>query len=180
MAHLREILWDEAVELGSPYPYVLAVTLDKNKRTNIIGLGWWTFTSWEPKMIAISIGKGRYSHECIEYCKEFVLCFPSEEQKEGAWLCGKKSGRDTNKFKEAGFTPIPAKIVKPPLIEGSTVAYECKVVNRIETGDHTLYVGKVVTIHGSPDKPKHLYSIHYKKLMSLDSEGNIHMFDKKF
>ena len=66
---LKEISWDEAVELGSPYPYVLAVTIDKNKRPNIIGLGWWTFTSIEPRLVAISIGKQRYSHECIEYCK---------------------------------------------------------------------------------------------------------------
>lgn len=173
MAELKEISWDEAVELGSPYPYVLAVTVDKNGKPNIIGLGWWTFVSWEPHMIAISIGKERYSHECIEYCKEFVLCFPSEEQKEGAWLCGKKSGRDTDKFKEAEFTPIPAKFVKPPIIKDSTVAYECKVVNKVETGDHTLYIGKIVAIHGTPEKASHLYSIHYKKLISIDFKGNI-------
>jgi flavin reductase (DIM6/NTAB) family NADH-FMN oxidoreductase RutF len=164
---LKEIPWDEAVELGSPYPYVLGVTIDKNGRTNIIGLGWWTFTSWNPQMIAIAIGTERYSYECIEYCKEFVLCFPSEELKNGAWLCGKKSGRDIDKFKETGFKQIPSKIVKPPLIDGSTVAYECKVVNKLETGDHTLYIGKVVAIHGTPEKPTHLYSIHYKNLINL-------------
>jgi flavin reductase (DIM6/NTAB) family NADH-FMN oxidoreductase RutF len=164
---LKEILRDEAVELGSPYPYVLAVTIDKNKRPNIIGLGWWTFTSWDPKMMAISIGKARYSYECIEFCKEFVLCFPPEEQKNDAWLCGTKSGRDIDKFKESKFRPIPAKIVKPPLIDGSTVAYECQVINSIETGDHVLYIGEIVAIHGSPDKPNHLYSIHYRKLISL-------------
>ena len=174
--HLKEISWDEAIELGSPYPYVLAVTIDKNNRANIIGLGWWTIVSWNPKMIAISIGKERYSHDCIENCKEFVLCFPSEEQKDAAWLCGKKSGRNTDKFSETELIPIPAKIVKPPLIEGSTVAYECKVVNKIETGDHTLYIGKVVSIHGSPEKTSHLYSIHYKRLISLSYKGNIKMF----
>jgi flavin reductase (DIM6/NTAB) family NADH-FMN oxidoreductase RutF len=57
--------------------------------------------------------------------------------------------------------------VKPPLIDGSTVAYECKVVNKLETGDHTLYIGKVVAIHGTPEKPTHLYSIHYKNLINL-------------
>jgi len=84
-----------------------------------------------------------------------------------------KSCRDTDQFKEVGFTPIPAKFVKPPIIENSTVAYECKVVNEIDAGDHTLYIGKVVAIHGSPEKPSHLYSIHYRKLISIDFEGNI-------
>jgi len=173
---LREISWDDALTLGSPYPYVLAVTIDKNERANIIGLGWWTFVSWEPKMIAISVGKGRYSHECLEYCKEFVLCFPSDEQREGAWLCGTTSGRNTDKFKEGGFKKLPANRVRPPLIEGVTVAYECEVVDSLDAGDHTLYIGKVVAIHGTPEKPRHLYTIHYKKLLGLDHHGNMELF----
>ena len=118
-------------------------------------------------MIAISIGKKRYSHECIEHCKEFVLCFPSKEQKNSAWLCGEKSGRDIDKFKETGFIALQSKIVKPPIIKGSTVAFECKVVDKLETGDHTIYVGTIVAIHGTPEKPNHLYSISYEKLIDL-------------
>ena len=170
---LKEVSWDEAIELGSPYPYVLGVTLDKKGKANIIGLCWWTFVSWEPAMIAISIGKDRYSHECIEYCREFVLCFPSLEQHKDAWLCGKKSGRDINKFEKTGFTPVPSQKVKPPLIKDSTVAYECKVTGSMQTGDHTLYVGTVMAIHGTPDKKSHLYTIHYRKLLGIDSQGII-------
>ena len=170
---LKEISWDEAIELGSPYPYVLAVTIDKNERANIIGLGWWTIVSWNPRMIAISIGKGRYSRECVEHCKEFVLCFPSSMQKKEAWMCGTKSGKNTDKSKETGLKLIPAKVVAPPLIDGSVVAYECKVVKTLEVGDHFLYVGTIVASHGTPDRPQHLYSIHYKKLISLDYQGNI-------
>jgi len=170
---LKTVSWDEAIELGSPYPYVLAVTLDKKGKANIIGLAWWTFVSWQPAMIAISIGKDRYSHECIEYCKEFVLCFPSREQSRGAWLCGKKSGRDIDKLQKTGFTPVPSQRVKPPLIKGSTVAYECRVTDSMETGDHTLYVGKVLAIHGTPEKKSHLYSIHYRKLLGIDSQGTV-------
>jgi flavin reductase (DIM6/NTAB) family NADH-FMN oxidoreductase RutF len=166
-SELKEISWDEAVELGSPYNYVLAVTINSKGKPNIIGLGWWSYVSWNPKMLVISVGKERYSHECLEYCNEFVLCFPSAEQKDGAWLCGKKSGREIDKFKVTGFKSIPSKIVKPPIIEGSTVAYECKVLDKIDTGDHTVFVGKIVAIHGTPNKPSHLYSIHYKKLINL-------------
>ncbi len=166
-SELKELSWDEAVELGSPYNYVLAVTINNKGKPNIIGLGWWTFVSWNPKMMAISIGNERYSYECIEHCKEFVLCFPSKEQKNGAWLCGKKSGRNIDKFKETGFVALPSKIVKPPIIKDSTVAFECKVVDKIETGDHTVYIGKIVAIHGTPEKPNHLYSIHYRKLIDL-------------
>ena len=166
-AELKDLSWDEAVELASPYNYVLAITVDKKGKPNIIGLGWWTYVSWAPKMLIISVGKPRYSYECLEHCKEFVLCFPSKDQKDGAWLCGEKSGRDVDKFKEAGFVATPSRIVKPPIIEGSTVAYECKVVDKLDVGDHTIFVGKIVAIHGTPEKPSHLYSIHYESLTDL-------------
>jgi len=173
---MKEISWNEAIELGSPYPYALATTIDKNGRPNVIGLAWWTITSWEPKMIVISVGHNRYSHECLQSCGEFVLCLPSEEQKEGAWLCGTKSGREIDKFQQTDFQQIPAKVVAPPLIEQSTIAYECKVTNWVTTGDHTLFIGEIVAIHGSPERTKHLYSVHYRRLVSIDCKGN-HNFE---
>jgi flavin reductase (DIM6/NTAB) family NADH-FMN oxidoreductase RutF len=169
---MQEISWNEAIELGSPYPYALATTVGKDGRPNIIGLAWWTIISWEPPMIAISVGFGRYSHECLEHCGEFVLCLPAEEQKEGAWLCGTTSGNKTDKFSKASFQQVRATVVAPPIIEGSTVAYECKVINSVVTGDHTLFIGEVVAIHGSPEKARHLYSVHYRRLVSIDCKGH--------
>jgi flavin reductase (DIM6/NTAB) family NADH-FMN oxidoreductase RutF len=78
-----------------------------------------------------------------------------------------------DKFQETGFKPVHAKEVKPPIIDGVTVAYECRVANEVETGDHTLYIANVVDMHGDHDRAKHLYSIHYKKLISLDCKGNV-------
>ena len=163
----------EAFELASPFPYVLAVTLDKRERPNIIGLSWWMFTSWNPLMIAISVGHKRYSHECLQHHREFVLCFPSEEQAKDAWLCGTKSGRDVDKFKETGFVPMHSSEVKPPIIKGVTVAYECRVTDHVVTGDHTVFIADVVAKYGDHDRAKHLYSIHYRKLLSIDCKGNV-------
>lgn len=176
---MQEIDKHQAFELASPYPYTLAVTLDKRDRPNIIGISWWMFTSWKPLMIAISVSTQRYTHECLEHNGEFVLCFPSEGQEKDAWLCGTKSGKTVDKFQETGFRPVHSKAVKPPAIEESTVAYECKVVNQVKTGDHTVFIGEVVAIHGSPEKVNHLYSIHYSKVISIGSTGNI-KFDLKY
>jgi flavin reductase (DIM6/NTAB) family NADH-FMN oxidoreductase RutF len=170
---MKELDRNEALELASPFPYVLVVTQDNRERPNIIGLSWWMFTSWDPLMIAISVGHEKYSHECLEHHKEFVLCFPSEGQEQDAWTCGTKSGRDMDKFQETKFRPVHSKNVKPPMIEGSTVAYECKIVKQVETGDHTVYIANVVAAHGSPEKVNHLYSVHYTKLISLGSTGEI-------
>jgi len=170
---MKELDRHEAFELASPFPYVLAVTLDKRERPNIIGLSWWMFTSWDPLMMAVAVGHQRYSHECLEHNKEFVLCFPSEDQAKDAWMCGTKSGKDVDKFQETEFRPIHSKFVKPPMIEGSTVAYECRIVKQVETGDHTLFMANVLAMHGNPDKINHLYSTHYTKLISIGATGEI-------
>jgi flavin reductase (DIM6/NTAB) family NADH-FMN oxidoreductase RutF len=59
------------------------------------------------------------------------------------------------------------------MIEGATVAYECKIVKQVETGDHTVFIANIVAKHGNPEKINHLYSIHYTKLMSIGSTGEI-------
>ena len=170
---MKEIDLRTAIELGSPYPYTLVVTLDKEGKPNVMGVAWWTFTCLHPPMVAIVVGHARYTHECLEGCKEFVLCFPSEEQAKGAWLCGTRSGRKADKFASAGLATSPSRVVSPPIIDGSTVAYECKIIGQMECGDHTLYSAEAVAIHGDPEKGKHLFSIHYVKLVSIDHQGNV-------
>ena len=169
----EETFWAEVIKLASPHFYVLATCVDKNGRPGAIGLSWWMFTSVNPPLVAISVGKSHYSHQCLEHCKEFVLCFPSDTQKEGAWFCGTKSGRNHDKFKESGLRAVPATKVSPPLIEGAMLALECKVVSEHETGDHTIYVGEIVAMHKTPGVEKHLYTISYTSLLSIDSEGNV-------
>jgi flavin reductase (DIM6/NTAB) family NADH-FMN oxidoreductase RutF len=169
---MKPLARNEAITLASPYPYVLATVLDPQDRANAIGLCWWTFTSWEPLRLAIAVGHRRYSHECLDHCGEFVLNFPTAAQARGAWLCGNRSGRHGDKLAATGFSLVPSVAVRPPTLDGVTVAFECRIDGKVESGDHTLYLGQVVSMRGNPDHPAHLYSIHYEKLISLDYEGN--------
>jgi len=166
----QELQWYDAIKLASPFPYVLAVTVDENNKANIIGLGWWTIAGWDPPMCAISVGQARYSHKCLMANPEFVLCFPASEQSKAAWFCGKKSGRDHDKFAEAGFEKLKAKIVKPPIIKGCSVAFECRVKSTMDAGDHTLFLAEIVAIHGDKDKIGHIYTIGYEKMLRFGND----------
>jgi len=170
---MEKIDLGHAIELCSPYPYTLVVTVDKQGKPNVMGAAWWTFTSVQPPMMCISIGHPRYTHECLQFNKEFVLCFPSEEQAKESWICGTKSGRNVDKFEACGFKTTPSEIVKPPIIEGATVAYECRVVAELVCGDHTLFSGEIVAIHGDPQKARHIYSVQYRKLVGIDHQRSI-------
>jgi flavin reductase (DIM6/NTAB) family NADH-FMN oxidoreductase RutF len=172
---LKEMNWKDAVTVASPYPYLLVTGTDKDGKPNAMGIGWWSFTSMNPPLMLVSIGKTRYTLECIRHTADFVACFPSQEQAAGAWLCGGRSGRGRDKLKEAGLKAVPAKAVKAPIIEGSTAAFECRVVNEVETGDHIVIIGEIVATHGDADRRMHLYSVFYSKLIAMDTEGTVNM-----
>ena len=61
--------------------------------------------------------------------------------------CGVKSGRDVDKFKEMGLTPVPADKVKAPLIKESPINIECRVTEVKRLGSHDMFLAEVVAVH---------------------------------
>lgn len=130
-----------------PSRIVLAVSADEDGAADIIALGWKMTTSGQPPMVAVSIAPPRHSHGIIQRTGEFVLSVPGEHLAEATMFCGTTSGRDTDKFKETGLTPLPAVKVKPPLIGEALVNLECLVRGELTTGDHTIFAGEIVASH---------------------------------
>lgn len=157
----------------SPLPYILITSVDNEGRPNVMGASWVTKLSFEPFLMAVSIGHRRYSHDLIKRCEEFVICYPSAEQMKAALYCGFHSGRCDDKFAKTGLVPIPSRKVKPPTVDGCTVAFECKLVQSHEVGDHTLFVGEVVAVTGDPEKLMHIYVNSSSRPLALDHEGHI-------
>lgn len=137
--------------LTRKYPESAAMVTCSNKygKGNIITIAWFMQTSLEPKYLAISIGKTHFSHGLICDSNEFVLCLPSVEQIDAVLYCGTHSGRNVDKFMETGLKKLKAKYVKAPLIDNSVACFECKVVNKLETGDHTIFVGEILAAYVS-------------------------------
>lgn len=166
---MRTVSFGEANGIvARPQRIVLAVSCDADGKPNIIPLGWKMQTSFEPPMLAISVGHTRYSHRLIREGGEFVLAWPSEDMAAAVLFCGTRSGRKVDKFKEAGLTAVPASKVRPPLIGECVANMECVLAGALETGDHTIFVGEVVAAHVA-DAPKRL-------LISIGTEsGYVHL-----
>ncbi len=165
---MQELTQNDAIILTTPMVYSLVTSLGRDGKPNALGVSWVTRTSFDPFLVMISIDHSRYSHAGIDLHKEFVLHYPSAEQAQAAWLCGVKSGRDTDKIREAGLTLIDSLNVRVPTIADVTVAFECKVVGQFETGDHTVFVGEVVATRGDPDRAHHLFVNSKYEFFSLD------------
>lgn len=126
---------------------VALITSADNKKKNVMTAEWFMRTSFNPPLVAISIGKTRYSHGLIKNQGEFVLAFPNSRMVKDMLICGTKSGRDTDKFEETNLVPKEGAVVKAPLIENCVLNLECKIINSLETGDHTIFVGEIVAAH---------------------------------
>ena len=170
---MDELDFNTGFSLTSPLPYVLVTSVDDEGRPNVMGASWVTRISFEPFLMAVSVRHDRYSNGLIKSCKEFVICYPSAEQEKSAMYCGTHSGRREDKFAQTGLAASPSKKVRPPTVGECTAAFECKLVQAHEVGDHTLFVGEVVAVTGNPARSKHVFATTGKAPLSLDQKGNL-------
>ena len=150
---------------------------------NVLAVAWATPVSADPPMVAVSISPERYSYGLIEESGEFVVNVVSSEMLEAVWKCGSLSGREVDKFELAGLEKAPSEAVKPPRIKGALASLECKVVGRMEAGDHVLFLAKVVAYHVDEeafDVEKGLWRVEKAKLlMHLGGRNFMQLGDAK-
>lgn len=123
--------------------------MDRAGKANVITLAWSMPASILPPMLATGIAPARYSHQLIEETKEFVVNIPTMDFLKETLLCGRITGREYDKFKEARLTPLPAKMVQPPIIKECVAHLECKLRQQISTGDHTIFIGDVLMAYAN-------------------------------
>lgn len=130
-----------------PLPVVLVSVAGKDGKKNILTVAWTGTVCSDPPMVSISVRPGRYSYHMLKDTGEFVINLTTKELAFATDYCGVKSGRDVDKFKELHLTPLPAKVVKAPLIEESPVNIECQVTEVKPLGTHDLFLAKVAAVH---------------------------------
>lgn len=130
----------------NPVPAVL-VSCGSMESANLITIGWTGVVNTEPPLVYISVRKSRYSHQIISETREFVINLTTTSLVKATDFCGVKSGRDLDKFRETGLTPIPADQVACPMVLESPVNLECRVTDIQSFGTHDMFLAEVVSVH---------------------------------
>ncbi len=142
--------------------------MDK-KALYALSYGVYTVTSWDngrptgctansamqitssPATIAVSINKGNYTNSVIDESGHFAICILAEDSDPiviGRF--GFMSGRDTDKFDGVPYTVRGAM----PVPDAACAYICCKVVDKMQTSTHTVFLGEVtdagVTRQGTP------------------------------
>ena len=128
-----------------PIPAAL-VTCGTFEDSNVMTVAWTGIVNTKPPIVYVSIRPERYSYNIIKENMEFVINLTNEKLVYATDWCGVKSGAKVDKFKEMKLTKEKAKLVKCPLIKQSPVSLECKVIDIIELGSHTMFLAEVLSI----------------------------------
>lgn len=121
---------------------------------NILTLGIMGAPFDYPPAVAITPRAHRHSYTLIKKHGQFVVNFPTVHMIDEMELCGKKSGRDVDKWEACNFTPIKGEIIDVPLIAECPVNLECVVSLELrmpredgQQSSHTLVIGEIVKLH---------------------------------
>ena len=98
----------------------------------------------DPVTIAVSINKKNLTHEYKEASSRFSISILKEETPLSfIGRFGFKSGRNEDKFKGISFKKLSSGC--PAVLEYSLGYLEAEVINRVDCGTHTLFIGQLVS-----------------------------------
>ncbi len=131
-------------KLLHPRPVVLVCSVSREGKPNVMTCSWITPVSEEPPLIALALWRKGYTRILIEEVKEFTVNVPQSALVKHVWIAGTKSGKKVDKISLTGLKLMPAKKVKPPVVEDCIGHLECRLTSYMKVGECILYVGEVV------------------------------------
>jgi len=164
---------------------VSLITSVGHKGQNVMAAEWTIQISHDPMLIAVFIHKGSTTLENIIKTKEFGVNVSSEEQTTAVSISGGYSRKEIDKLSICdSFKLIKPKKIKSPLIAGCIINAECRLLTTKKIGDHTMIVGKVVSIqYDKTKKPLVYHQGRYFRIGSMiqpvrrEIKVNQEMFD---
>ena len=136
----------------TPRPIALVTTLG-SQGPNAAPFSFFNGIGSDPAMIMFSVGDtgGRVKDTIANILEipEFVVHIVSDAIKEKMNICAIEYPRGVNEIAEAGFTALPSKKVRPPRIAEAPVAFECRLLQRLELGrrPYHMVIGEVLYFH---------------------------------
>ncbi len=115
----------------------------------------------EPPRVAVCIHKENLTHQFIEESGVFTVSILSEQTPMRLiGHFGFKSGRDIDKFKDTNYR---VGTTGAPIVLENTIGYlEAEVIDSMDVGTHTMFVGKVVEAEIVTDSEPMTYAYYHR------------------
>lgn len=141
----------------APRPICFASTVDKEGKVNLSPFSFFNLFSSNPPIVVFSPSRKvrdntvKHTLENVLEVPEVVISMVTYDMVQQVSLSSCEFPKGVNEFAKAGFTELPATLVKPPLVKESLVNMECKVVEvkplGTEGGAGNLVICEVLRMH---------------------------------
>lgn len=145
----------------SPRPIAFASTVDAEGRRNLAPFSFFNAFGSNPPMLAFGPNRrgkdGTVKHTYLnaEATREFVIATVSYAMVQQMNVASAEYAAGVDEFIKSGFTPAPARFVKPALVAESPFQMECKLHQVIDLGGKAgsgiMLIGEVLCFHAKED-----------------------------
>jgi len=134
-----------------PSPVWCIGSYDSDNRPNLMTVAWGGIACSKPPAVTISLRKATYTYGSLMERKAYTVNIPSIRHAEAADYVGMVSGKNMDKFKSTGLTPVKSKRVDAPYVDEFPMTLECNVIHTYEIGLHTQFVGEILDVKVAAD-----------------------------
>ncbi len=128
----------------------MLITAGNQDKFNSMTASWGGYGVWDKPVAFILVHSDRYTYQFLEKEEYYTLSFydPVKYRDVLLKIFGRKSGRDTDKVKESGFTPI---FTNPGMAYAEArMIIVCKkkfsAFTGVENKSHKVYFGEIVSV----------------------------------
>ena len=168
---MKELPLAKVYQLLEPGPVVMLTTAGKG-RPNVMTMSWHMMVDFEPPLVACIVSSANHSFAALKRTGECVIAIPARRLAPKVVKVGNASGRDIDKFRAFGLTPLPAARVAPPLVAECFANLECKVADTRFVNKYNLFVLEVLAAWSDPGQ-KHPKTIHHRGYGSFVVDGPV-------
>jgi flavin reductase (DIM6/NTAB) family NADH-FMN oxidoreductase RutF len=134
-----------------PSPVLIIGSYDAEGKANIMNAAWGGIASSQPPCISVSLREATLTYHNISASGAFTVNYPSVKHVTEADFVGTVSGRNFDKFRAAKLTPVKSDKVNAPYVAEFPLALECKLVQKVPLGLHTMFIGEIVGMVGDEE-----------------------------
>ena len=126
-------------------PYGLYVLTAKGKDDAVAAatVNWVTQASFAPPLVVVGVKADSHAHPLIKESGVFALNVLGKDQGSMAYTFFKPAVRDGQTI---SGEPFRWGATGAPVLERTPATIECRLVESIERGDHSIFVGEVVEV----------------------------------
>ncbi|MDK2372913.1 MAG: flavin reductase family protein [Candidatus Korarchaeota archaeon] len=123
------------------------ITSGSVSEANAMAATWHSPVSFYPPLYGVSVSPRRATHSLIRRWRSFGVNLLPYKMIDSVHTCGRISRSEReDKLEVAGIEVFEGPKLGVPLIEGAYAAMECLLVDEVELGDHTWFVGEVKSV----------------------------------